>query len=241
MKTPSGLKTVACLLALSFSSLAGASNIIDFEGFSKGLIIDNEYTVSDGVTIRGYNVDRGADNMAVIFDSNDNWTADPDLEAPFYDKIGHGLGMANPGNILIIHEHPWECNGISCGNDPDDEGSQPAGYFDIMFDQAVQLNSIDFFDIEYGENGNSWRNQITVFGSGSYDPFYTPYTGGDNGWTRLDFNLVGVTSLRIKLYGSGAIDNINFDTDAPVPAPPALLVLIAGLAAIWRRRVSSAA
>ena len=197
--------------------------------------------VMDGVTIRGFNSDRGADNIAVIFDTTLAGTADPDLEAPFYDKVGHGLGTSNPGNVLIIHEHPSECDAYSCGSDPDDEGSRPAGYFDIVFDQAVTLNSIDFFDVEYAENGTTEKNRITVFGTGVYDPFYTPYAGGDNGWTRLDFNLVGVTGLNIKLHGSGAIDNIDFSVPTGVPAPATLFVLVCGMGLLLRRRRTATA
>ncbi|MCB1691142.1 MAG: PEP-CTERM sorting domain-containing protein [Pseudomonadales bacterium] len=225
---------LAGVFAAAISSAAHANNIITFEGFEKGRIIDNEYA-SQGVTIRGYNVDRQADNVGVIFDTNDNWTADPDLEAPFYNVNGQNLGSLNPGNVLIIHEHPWECNYWSCGSDPDDEGSQPAGYFDIVFDQAVTLNSIDFFDIEGNEAGNSWRNAITIQGTGDYGNYYTPATGGDNTWARQYFNLVGVTSLRIRLAGSGAIDNIDFSSGA-VPAPSMLVLFLAGLAGLYARR-----
>lgn len=235
MNVKSGIKTLAGLLCLSLASVVNASNIIDFEGLVNGQIVDDEYVTSDGVTIRGFNTDRATDNMAVVFDSSLSGTADSDLESPFADKIGHGLGISNPGNILIIHEHPDRCDGFVCDN-PDDEGSRPAGYFDIAFDREVTLNSIDFFDVEYGENGNTSKNLITVSGSGTYDPFYTPWTDGDNGWTRLDFNLVGVTSLQIKLHGSGAIDNISF-TDITVPAPPVAAMFAAGLfLLVYRRR-----
>lgn len=219
------------------SSLAQANNIITFDGFNKGTIIDDEYAVSHGVTIRGYNRDRQADNIAVIFDSNANQTADADLEAPFYNTDGKNLGVANPGNILIIHEHPNECNAVSCGNDPDDEGSRPAGYFDVVFDEQVTLNSIDFFDVEAAENGNTWRNKISFTGSGNYSSMYSPATGGNNTWTRLDFNLVGITSLRIRLGGSGAIDNINYSVN--VPTPSTFLLLLAGVAWLRMRRTDA--
>lgn len=228
---------VTGLLSSILSSTAFANNIITFEGITKGTIIDDEYTLSDGVTINGYNVDRGANNMAVIFDTEAANTADPDLEAPFFNTNGQNLGTASPGNVLIIHEHPWECNGITCGDDPDDEGSRPAGYFDIMFDEAVTLNSIDFFDIESGENGNTVHNLITLYGTETYSPFYTPNTGGDNTWGRVNFNVMGVTSLRIKLHGSGAIDNINYTTTTSVPEPSTLILFgIAALGFLSSRR-----
>lgn len=222
---------LAAMFAMLLCSLAQANSIITFEGFNKGTIIDDEYAVSHGVTIRGYNRDRQADNIAVVFDSNANQTADSDLEAPFYNTDGKNLGVANPGNILIIHEHPGECNAVSCGNDPDDEGSRPAGYFDVLFDQEVTLNSLDFFDVEAAENGNTWKNEISFTGSGNYSSMYSPATGGNNTWTRLDFNLVGITSLRIRLGGSGAIDNLNYSVN--VPTPSTILLLLAGI--FWLR------
>ncbi len=228
---------VAGILSCVLASAAQANTILTFEGFDKGTIIDNEYTASHGVTINGYNVDRNANNMGVIFDTAAHPTADPDLEAPFYNVNGQNLGVANPGNVLIIHEHPGECDGITCGDDPDDEGSRPAGYFDILFDTAVTLNSIDFFDIEAQENGNSVNNLISIFGTGTYDPFYTPATGGDNTWGRLNFNVMGVTSLRIKLHGSGAIDNINFTA---VPGPSTFILFGLGvLGCVIRRRTNA--
>ncbi len=217
---------------------AQANNILDFEGFSKGQIIDNEYA-SQGVNINAFNVDRNANNIGVIFDTTANNTADPDLEAPFYNVDGSNLGVANPGNVLIIHEHPWECNGTTCGDDPDDEGSRPAGYFDILFDNAVTLNTIDFFDIESGENGNSDNNKITVMSGQTETIFHTPNTGGNNTWSRLNFNVVGVTSIRIKLHGSGAIDNINY-SNISVPTPASILVLLLGVGLLHSRRQQTA-
>ena len=122
--------------------------------------------------------------------------------------------------------------------DPDDEGSRPAGYFDITFDEVVTLLSIDFFDIETKENGTTpgGDNTIQLFGIGGVeimaDTFYTPDTGGDRTWDRLPFNVSGVLSMRIHMGGSGAIDNIVF-----VPEPASLSLLGIGLLGLaWLRR-----
>ena len=227
-------KLLSAALLASLACTAQANNIIDFEGFAKGTIIDDEYS-DIGVSIYGYNKDQSAGNLGVIFDTTETNTADPDLEAPFYNTDGSNLGVANPGNVLIIHEHPGECDAYTCGDDPDDEGSKPAGYFNIVFDEAVALNSIDFFDIEYGENGNTNKNKITLTGTETYGQFHTPATGGDNQWTRLNFNVVGVTSIKIKLHGSGAIDNINF-ARMTVPAPATALLAFLGMFLIVSRR-----
>jgi hypothetical protein len=235
----------AGLTVCMLSSTAFATNIITFEGFDNGQIIDDEYLMSDGVTIRGQNVDRignqYAHNVAVIFDSRLSGTEDGDLEAPFYNTNNNNE-ILDPGNILIIHESPGECsNGLDCGSSPDDEGSRPAGYFEIDFGQAVTLNSIDFFDINQGENSNHADSLITVTGTQTYANFYTPFTGVDNSWDTLNFNVMGVTSIKIKLRGSGAIDNINY-TVTSVPAPASLILFALGaLGLAARRRLVSAA
>ena len=67
--------------------------------------------------------------------------------------------------------------------------------------------------------------------------FYTPHTGGDNTWDRLQLGVAGVKSMRIRLGGSGAIDNIDYivprdqPPEVPVPATPLLLLLGLGLLA----------
>ena len=220
-------RVITALFTLSLSPILQAT-VIDFEGFAVGTIIDNEYFASLGVSINGVNVDYNPheQNLGTIFDTNNYTGGDSDLAAPFSNS--HGLGNLNPGNVLIIHEHPSECsNGTTC-TDPDDEGSRPAGYFDIVFADAVTLQSIDFFDIETGENGSTPNNAIKLFGFGGLEimanTFYTPDTGGNNTWDRLVFNVDGVKSMRINMGGSGAIDNINF-----VPEPTTLALLGLGL------------
>lgn len=215
------------ILAFTVAPVAMGA-IIDFENLSEGTIVDNEYVASYGVDFNGVNVDRRRENLAVVFDTTNQNSRDNDLEAPFNNIVSPELGIANPGNVLIIHENPSSCNAFICAN-PDDEGSRPAGYFEINFNQSVTLDSIDFFDIEDAENGFSASNAIRLFdvagseiGAGS---FFTPHTGGDNTWNRLAIGVEGVSSVRIGLKGSGAIDNIAFS----VPEPSTFVLLFLGL------------
>ena len=222
---------VSTLLAISPVTLAG---LIDFEDYASGTIIDNEYYVSDGITFNGINIAKNAENLAVLFDTNNYTGGDRDLAAPFFNN--DNLGEISPGNVLIIHEHPDECDAFTCV-DPDDEGSRPAAYFSINFSEAVTLNSIDFFDVESEEYGTSENNLISFFDSNNVEilpnTFYTPNTGGDNQWARLDFGVSGVSSIKISLYGSGAIDNINY---TKVPEPTTLAIFALGIIGLASRR-----
>jgi len=233
---------LAALIALA--SPAAMATIIDFEGYNAGTIVDDEYLASHGISFNGVNNVRNADNLAVIFDTEDVTGGDLDLGAPFVNH-NDNVGGFMPGNVLIIHEYEGinangedDCNGVTC-KDPDDEGTWNAGYFDITFSAATTLNSIDFFDIEISEaNRTNDRNLISLFDENgaeiSPQTFYTPNTGGNNKWTRLDFNTSGVYSMRIKLKGSGAIDNINY---TQVPEPSTFVIFSLALLGLVSRKL----
>lgn len=230
------IKTTFLTALLAVTSPFATSGIINFDNYAAGTIIDNEYSLSNGVTFNGVNVARNADNLAVIFDTNNVTGGDSDLAAPFFNNSN--LGDLSPGNVLIIHENPSSCNAFTCTN-PDDEGSRPAGYFNIDFSEAVTLNSIDFFDIESKEtNSNTLVSLFDINGDEiSPNTFYTPFTGGDNQWERLDFGISGIYSMQINLHGSGAIDNISYsNTKILVPEPATLAIFALGLIGLSTRR-----
>lgn len=215
------------LVALSLWAGSASADVIDFESLSAGDIVDSQLS---GVTIYGHNFDHtGAGNLAVIFDTDAPTGGDGDLGAPFTP------GHFEPGNVLIIHENPWTCSNGVCNN-PDDEGSRPAGWVDITFDTAVTLQSIDFFDIEQAENGQTPQNAILLFDENGLDlggGFFTPNTGGDNTWGQVNFgDFADVTRIRVHFGGSGALDNIVYS----VPAPASLLLILAGLMGLLRVR-----
>ncbi|TYK66183.1 thrombospondin type 3 repeat:Cna B-type [Colwellia echini] len=226
----------AAVLGFSLLSFVGSTQaaIIDFENFTAGTIIDNEYVTSHGVTISGVNTYNTPDtnNVATVFDSNNFTGGDRDLAAPFYKNTDSQKENAfTPGNILVIHETASECNGITC-TDPDDagkSGSSGSGYFEFSFSEQTTLNSIDFFDIEYNE-ANAPKFAIELYSDDAFtnivfeDIYYVPSTGGDNTWDRLFFaDVTGVMSMRINFGGSGAIDNIDYTS---VPAPSSLFLSI---------------
>ena len=224
------------LVALTSIPAISAATVIDFEGFGLGQIIDDEYQ-SIGVTITSVNFVNGTEvdgddfsNGQVIFDTDYPTGGDGDLAAPFSN--GSGLGDLSPGNVLILHERKDECFAGFCNpspDGPDDEGSRPAGYFEIIFDSEVTLVSIDFFDIEMLENGTTDENEVELYNAANAqifnDSFYTPDTGGDRTWDRLIIGESGISRVVIRMGGSGAIDNIKFQ----VPEPSPLGLLGAGL------------
>lgn len=219
------------IAATALSSATANAIVLDFEGFAAGTIIDNEYAAL-GVAISATNFSYGPD-VAVVFDSNNPTGGDGDLGAPFSNP---DLGTLSPGNLLILQERS-NCDALSC-SEPDDEGSRPAGQFVISFTEGVLLQSIDFFDVEGIEA--SPNDAIELYDGDNNlisNGFYVPATGGDNMWAPVLFGVDGVHSIVINMGGSGAIDNIAFETSV-VPVPAALPLFISALAGMgfMRRR-----
>ena len=222
------LKALIAPLLLAAPAADAALMTIDFEDFGAtdfehGTVVNSQYASAPygNLTISASNF-TGPD-LAVVFDTRLTGTQDPDLEDPFSN--GSGLGTARPGNVLIIQENGTGCDDGTC-NSPDDEGSRPAGSLTFAFQQAVDLISLDFFDIENfagnDEDSNQPGTEIRFFDqfdnelfAGSY---FVPGTGGDNTWDQLAFNgITGVYRLEVNLYGSGAVDNLVYNV-VPVPA-----------------------
>lgn len=271
MKTiiPSGLAMVrtavaavagmTCLFAITLG--AARAWEINFEGLTdpgagRGLIIDNEYATPGGITgdpnltatFTGYQGTGTTANPAVLFDTGNYTGGDSDLEAPFENVNQSALGNLSPGYVLILHEHPSECDGASC-LDPDDRGARPSGRIEIDFgSDVVTLNSIDFFDIELAEGlPPAETNEVELFDlSGTQimdNAFYVPATGGDNRWDVLNFGgVTGISRIVVNLHGSGAFDNIRGDRpggpeEFQVPEPATAPLMVLGLGAlVWLRR-----
>lgn len=207
-----------------FSPAANAI-VIDFDGHAAGTIINNQYA---DLTVSAVNNGSGPD-VAVTFDTNNPTGGDFDLVPTSYD----------PGNVLIIHETN-NCNASSCDN-PDDAAS--GGIFYLDFTSAVTLESIDFFDIEASENGQTPSNAIKLFDAANNEimanTFYVPGTGGDNTWDQLAFNVDGVKRIELNISGSGAIDRVAFSR---IPVPAAVWLFgsgLIGLTALARRKKAS--
>lgn len=239
-KLPSRVAVTGSLLSLALFSSAASALVVDFEGYAAGTIIDDEYAAAEpiGVTFSVDNPSRSFD-YGVVFDTNNPTGGDDDLAAPFF-RAG-GQTPFRPGNVLIVQERGG-CSAEAC-EIPDDE-ARPGSTITIEFSEAVILESIDFFDIEWREMGT-----VTLFGVADQpngqelallttDPvlgiFDIPNTGGDNTWDQVLFNVTGVKRVEILFGGSGAIDNIDF---AVIPIPPAAWLFASSLGLLgWVRR-----
>jgi len=230
MKKPLLLSTILC--ALSPLTQAG---VIDFDDLTAGTIVDNEYAPLLNVGVQNLG---GGPDVAVIFDTLNPTGRDYDLGGPFNSNNPDLEDNFTANNVLIIHER-FDCNNLSC-REPDDEGSRQAGRFFFDFASSITLESIDFFDVETAENGDRPENAIRLFDAADNEilpgRFFTPDTGGDNMWDRLEFNVAGVKRIELNMGGSGAIDNITYSV---VPIPAAIWLFgcgLIGLVGLARRK-----
>jgi len=215
------LRSKLVLAAMLLIAPVAQANVLTFDepAFVHGTVVNSQY--APFVTISAQNLG-GGPNLAVAFDSTMSNTQDPDLEGPFDSNNGALADNFDPGNILIIQENSTGCADGTC-NSPDDEGSRPAGIITFQFAQAIELLSLDFFDIETVEDGATPNNRIRLYDIADSEVFantyYTPPTGGDNLWNQVVFGqgLSGIARIDIYMGGSGAVDNLVYNV-VPVPA-----------------------
>lgn len=247
------LRSVFMLTAILFLVCANAYGaIIDFESIEHGEIVNNQYYSAHGVSIEAVNIGGGPD-LAIAFDSAKSNTMDPDLEGPF--SGGNLAGQTNLGKLLIIAENDIDSDGDGLVDNPDDEGSRPAGSIYLNFDAPVSSFGFDIVDVEtpdeFSNEGYSLQfylegTELASVGFGSFvdpnSPLYDPTISfGDNHANHIDQIIaaeLGITAfdrIAINFGGSAAIDNLTFST----PLPSAIILLgtgLIGLAGIQRKK-----
>ncbi len=245
---------VASLILLSAGFAAPARGVtIDFEGLDHGEILSGDLSLGPGGVIQSITTVNlgGGPDIAIIFDSTERGTVDGDLEGP--NDSGGGSwdgGNLAPdtylGNLLIISEDARDDNDDGRIDDPDDEGSKPAGYIHIVFDQAYTDFGFDLVDIE--------DNLETM---GSIEFFFDDESVGEIDFEDLaslqpDISFGNNTANRIQLFntmdtlqvdafqsvifrfgGSGALTNIALE---PIPEPGTAMLLGLGLVAMAGNR-----
>lgn len=153
---------------------------IDFEGLASGTVVSSQIA---GVTIRAAeNGEGNPDNDAMIFDSNVLSGGDSDLLT------------RDQGNILIVSED-------DDSSDPDDaiggkiyfDFDLPAKIFDIKIIDAEEGGFIDMFDAD----GNLLACVVIP-------------NGVDGGIQQIILDQEDVSTLKVRLNGSGAVDDLCY-------------------------------
>lgn len=229
--------------------LAGAAHgqVFDFSSLSHGEIVTNQF--SPALTVVGTNPNRSFDLVAA-FDTTMLNTADPDLQGPPWS--GGNLAVSNTavsiGNALILAQDDTDANNDNILDNPNDEGSRPAGTIDLTFGSSVPVFGLDIVDIEgvvqEGSSLDFYENNVLVgsvdFGdfTDSNSAFYdATVVFGNNTANRIQpiaasaFGAGGFDRVVINVGGSSAYDTFV------VPAPAsAMLLAIGGIGAMRRRR-----
>jgi len=170
---------------LSTTTTTTVNHIIDFDSdgsgnpLSAGTVIDNEYA-NLGLTISA----TGGSNQAMIFDSAHPTGGDYDL------------ATSDEGNILIISED---------GDASDADDNAHGGTITFTLDNAVNVNTISFVDIE--ESGGK---VFTTDVDGNVTTTHIP-APGDNSLQTLTINDDNVVEIEVELAGSGAISGLDLD------------------------------
>ena len=238
---------LTCALVLGALPTAAGAITITFSGKAHGEIVDTDFAAQGLSTITTTNIG-GGPNLGIMFDTNLTGTPDPDLEDPW--SGGNLPSLTDLGNILIIQENSTGCGDDICDN-PDDEGSRPAGDFELVFSVPIISFGFDLIDVDdtTGEDGSIvFHDGISTFSiawsdfeSGSGSSFEVAgMVFGDNFINRIPEiapSAVGLTKfdkIVINMGGSGGIDNLVF---IPEPSTAVLLGIgMLGFVAFARRR-----
>ncbi|WP_421704257.1 Hint domain-containing protein [Aliiroseovarius sp.] len=140
---------------------------------------------------QGVTISSSSNNPAMVFDTDNPTGGDYDL------------ATNNLGNVLIVSE-----DGDS--SDPDDNAG--GGSICFTFDEPTDVKNLTVLDNEEGGFVKFWDVDGNYLGK-----VYLPTTG-NNGQALAELNCDNVGYMQVTLCGSGAIDNITYDS--PILAEP---------------------
>jgi hypothetical protein len=205
-------------------------------GLVHGEVVSDQFFADFGLTISARNDSQGPDK-AVIFDSTMRGTPDLDLE---FALDGGPLDLFN---LLIIQENNDGCDADGICDDPDDEGSRPAGALFFSFETDIVEFGFDLLDIEgpvemgqviFRQGGTTGA----VIGSIDFEDFVGAVYGNNSANRISPIDLLvefgaAADTVELSFGGSGAVDNLVI-TFIPEPTTAGLLGLgLLGLG--WRQ------
>ncbi len=155
---------------------------LDFENLAAGDLINDQYK-AQGVTIQ--TTGSGKDHPAMVFDTSKPTGGDKDL------------ATKNLGNVLIFSE-----DGDT--SDPDDNAT--GGHVFFVFDKPSDIKSLTVLDNEEGGRITYYDAKGGVIGKTALS------TTANNGQAVMKLNVDNVTYMKVELHGSGAIDNLVYDS-----------------------------
>ena len=225
--------SVVALMATgaSAATVDFGTNLDDTQNASDSTVHGEIFDVFDfgnGISGRVVVENNGQDDPgeARIFNSRLTGTSDRDLEGDFTNPAD-STDVRDFGNILIIQERARLAS-----SEADDE--RAGGAITFIFDQAINLLSLDYLDGERGAVISAGASPLGTLGSN---------VNGDNEFTSFDFgNLAAATNItqfRVDFGGSGAIGAFDAELAVPVPVPaalPLMLLGLGGLGALRRRQ-----
>lgn len=223
----------AASAAFVLSTASAAVQVVEnFEGLGvEGTEITSLASMAATITVQS----NGSNDHAILFDTNNLSSADPDLEAPIYDKSDYDAGGRTPvdaGYILVISERD-----VPTGT-ADDESR--GGKITFDFATGLTLFSVDFHDTKPGA-------MVSLFnGSGAQFDFTLNVDLDTNSAPNFKETLffgTGVSDV-VKMvvdFGrdSGGINDIVFESGddiSEVPVPGALPLMLTGAAVFLARR-----
>lgn len=220
-----GRRLVAAISAAALTALIGPvsgfaappSAVIDFEGLASGTVVN---AVSSGAGVSGDPIAGSvgvfgdssnssiSTNAALIFDSGCGGSA--------FACTGADADLFKPvlGKVLIMGENLIDANADGRIDDPDDADLRNAPFtFDYsgFGSGSVIVESLDVMDVEARVEEPA---TIELYGSGMtlLATIAIPPTG-NNGVATVAVGVSNVVAMKVKLQGSGAIDNIRLTID----------------------------
>ncbi|MCO8125241.1 polymorphic toxin-type HINT domain-containing protein [Stieleria sp. TO1_6] len=198
-------------VSVTQSSSAWLPNV-DFNVDGFGIPMPAGTILSDQFASIGFTVSSAdASRPAMIFDSSAPTGGDSDLGSPARRYGGPGVGSGGASNS-VSHENVLIISEDGDTSDPDDNARGGTLVFD--FEQPVMIDELGMLDVQSGDN------HVDLFDhSGTLIASTSIANSGNNGYSRVVLDAVGVSRMEVHLAGSGAITDIEFCRDAGFIAP----------------------